>query len=414
MGRIEQISLFNDASEEEDGTKSVSPAEVWEQDVAKRALDELFNLTCQYKTSKSFHELMQFVAKFRFYSPFNAMLVHVQMPGARFVAPPHRWVRDYSRQIKTDARPLVILQPMGPVMFVFDVSDTEPTKDAFPLPPEVENPFEVRKGLIGNRFDRLIDNAKRDGLRIIQSSDGSQSAGSIRHIAQGVNKKSIRAVAERPELFTVSINGSEVPPAEGEWYLEQDYGVYEIGRHLKTGENLLSVEVRPMSIFAEPAAVMLTGGFSLRSQKAGWRIEPEQQLNFGPWKEQGLPFYADGVKYSRRIEIEERPARAIVRFDHWKGTVAEVRVNGVQAGAAGWRPYEADITEFLQAGENAVDVVIYGSLKNTLGPHHFVRRRGIVTPWSFKYAPEILPGGDSYDLLDYGLIKDFKILMVKK
>lgn len=163
-----------------------TPAAIWEQDVAKRALDELFSLTCQYKTGKSFYELIQFVARFRSYSPFNAMLVHVQMPGARFVAPPHRWIRDYYRQIRTGARPLVILQPMGPVMFVFDVSDTEPTKDAIPLPPEVEKPFEVRQGHVGDRLEKLIENAKRDGIRTLQSQEGSQSAGSIRHVIKGV------------------------------------------------------------------------------------------------------------------------------------------------------------------------------------------------------------------------------------
>lgn len=113
----------------------LSPADMWDQDAAKRALDELFNLTYQYRASKAYYDLMQFIARFRFYSPFNAMLVHVQMPGAKFVAPPYRWLRDYGRRIKPGARPLVILQPMGPVMFVFDVSDTEALKDAPPLPP---------------------------------------------------------------------------------------------------------------------------------------------------------------------------------------------------------------------------------------------------------------------------------------
>jgi len=180
MAENYQPSLFGEDSVAEAPDKSSSqPAEIWEQDTAKHALDELFTLTYQYKTSKSYHELMKFVARFRFYSPFNAMLVHVQMPGARFVAPPHRWFNDFGRRIRVDAKPLVILQPMGPVMFVFDVSDTNPTEDSRPLPKSVENPFEVRKGKIGNGLTLLIDNAKRDGLRITESQQGSQSAGSI-------------------------------------------------------------------------------------------------------------------------------------------------------------------------------------------------------------------------------------------
>ena len=158
----------------------VTPAGAWERDAAKRALDELFSLTFQYKTSAAYRDLLKFVTRFLSYSPFNAMLVHIQMPGAKFVAPPYRWLRDYGRRIGPGARPLIILQPMGPVMFVFDVSETEPTEGAPPLPPEVENPFEVRKGYVGGSLELVIDNAKRDGLRVTERKEGSQSAGSTR------------------------------------------------------------------------------------------------------------------------------------------------------------------------------------------------------------------------------------------
>ena len=205
MAGCEQIPLFGDQLSVEAET---TPAVMWEQDSAKRALDELFSLTKQYRSSKSYNELMQFVARFRFYSPFNAMLVHVQMAGAKYVAPPHRWLRDFGRRIRAGARPLVILQPMGPVMFVFDVSDTEPTGSATQLPPEVDKPFEVRKGYVGGRLERVIENAKRDGLRITKSHEGSQSAGSIRHVAKDV--KASQKFQEGVEKYGNSI-GVDIP-----------------------------------------------------------------------------------------------------------------------------------------------------------------------------------------------------------
>ena len=142
-------------------------------------MDELFRLAGEYKTTKEYHELLKFVGRFRFYSPYNAMLVHTQMPGAIYVAPPHRWLREYRRRIKTGARPLIILQPMGPVMFVFDVSETEPENGAPPLPPEIERPFEVRGGHVRGELWKTIENAKRDGIKIITREAGSQSAGEI-------------------------------------------------------------------------------------------------------------------------------------------------------------------------------------------------------------------------------------------
>ena len=64
------------------------------------ALDELFENARQFNSSKAYLELMQFIGRFRFYSPFNAMLIHIQMPGARFVATARRWGRDFHRQVK--------------------------------------------------------------------------------------------------------------------------------------------------------------------------------------------------------------------------------------------------------------------------------------------------------------------------
>ena len=202
----------------------VNAAVVWERAAAKRSLDELFSLTLQYRASKAYQDLLRFVARFPSYSPFNAMLVHIQNPGAVFVAPPHRWLREYARVIKPGARPLVILRPMGPVMFVFDVSDTEPTENAPPLPPEVEKPFEMRKGYVGPELQMVIENAKRDGVRTMESNEGSQFAGSIGRVDEGVrvSQKFQMGVDEHrrpiftwiPVRYDLLINGKLSPEAQ--------------------------------------------------------------------------------------------------------------------------------------------------------------------------------------------------------
>lgn len=146
------------------------------RDADRRALDELFEAALRYQSSSEYAELLSFARRFRWYSPFNAMLVHLQLPGARFVASPRRWRLLHGRWIKPGSRPLVILQPRGPVMFVFDVSDT----CGAPLPPQIERPFEVRGRLIGGELDRVIENCARDGVRVQTVKLGAQGAGSIR------------------------------------------------------------------------------------------------------------------------------------------------------------------------------------------------------------------------------------------
>jgi len=156
-----------------------------DRDSARTALDELFALARKYNSSDAYLELMRFIARFRFYSPFNAMLIHTQMPGANFVCRALKWQRDYHREVKPGARPIVILQPMGPILFGFDASETAPISNACPLPSRVEDPFQVRSGKVGGQLALTIENAKRDGVRASERADGSQRAGSIQHAQAG-------------------------------------------------------------------------------------------------------------------------------------------------------------------------------------------------------------------------------------
>jgi hypothetical protein len=162
---------------------------------------------------------MRFVGRFRFYSPFNAMLIYTQMPGAHFVCTARRWRKDYRREIKIGARPIVVLQPMGPILFVFDVSDTTPLPNARPLPPKVVDPFQVRHGKIGGQLALTIDNAKRDGVRVSERADGSQSAGSIQwatagqHLEFTIAKKPMQKSTQIPLWFELLLNSVLSPEA---------------------------------------------------------------------------------------------------------------------------------------------------------------------------------------------------------
>ena len=155
-----------------------TPAEVWDSESKKRALDELFTSARRYSSSKDYFDLIQFVRRFKRYSPFNAMLVHIQKPGARYVLRASEWEDKYNRKLLPAAQPLVALQPMSPVMFLFDVSDTE----GAPLPREIESPFEPRCGCVGKELEQTLVNCARDGIRVHYVRQGSQAAGSIRPV----------------------------------------------------------------------------------------------------------------------------------------------------------------------------------------------------------------------------------------
>lgn len=202
-----EVALWQPEPDGED-----SPAARWDRDAAKRALDELFQFTHQYRSGKSYYELLTFVARFRRYSPFNAMLIHIQKPGSTYVATPSRWQRDFDRMLKPGAQAIVILQPMGPVLFVYDVSDT----DGGPLPREIESPFEVYHGTIQGQLQKTIANACRDGVRITKARFGSQMAGSIGPASSSdyVTFQVGLAQVQVPIRYDLLINESHSPEAQ--------------------------------------------------------------------------------------------------------------------------------------------------------------------------------------------------------
>jgi len=126
------------------------------------------------------------------------------------------------------------------------------------------------------------------------------------------------------------------------------------------------------------------------------------------WNRQGHPFYAAGVAYSQRFETPRPSGRYRVELPAWYGSVAKVMVNGNLAGHIAYQPWQCDVTKWIRPGANTIQVVVIGTLKNTLGPHHAGAVRGFASPHIFDRAPAVgPPPGKEYDTIGYGLFQPF-------
>jgi hypothetical protein len=226
----------------------------------------------------------------------------------------------------------------------------------------------------------------------------------------GVSAQGVEAVIERPRFWQVSVNGSTVKPRAGAWWLDTSFGVYDIAAYVRPGRNTIALKAQPMSVHAEIQPVYIRGDFGVAAQEEGFRIVPPRELSLGAWKDQQLPFYSDSLIYRRSFELKRTSAAYKVRLGEWAGTVAEVKVNGVPAGIIGWKPYELDVTKLVRAGKNDIEVSVYGSLKNLLGPHLMKYKPGLVGSWLWRTAPQHTPPGSQYDLLGYGLFSEFQLV----
>jgi hypothetical protein len=64
----------------------------------------------------------------------------------------------------------------------------------------------------------------------------------------------------------------------------------------------------------------------------------------------------------------------------------------------------------LKRGANTIEVVVIGTLKNTLGPHHGKQPLGSAWPRMFQIGPKVCPApGADYDTVGYGLFAPFAL-----
>jgi hypothetical protein len=126
------------------------------------SIDDLFARSQRFRRSKKFTEAVEFVARFREYSPFNNMLVYAQNPLTTHFATAGHWRKAFGRSIKEEARGMLILAPRTPVLMVYDISDT----DGPPLPEKLRV-FARTSGLFNPAIlDRTIKNCERDQIQV--------------------------------------------------------------------------------------------------------------------------------------------------------------------------------------------------------------------------------------------------------
>jgi hypothetical protein len=222
-------------------------------------------------------------------------------------------------------------------------------------------------------------------------------------------------VIERPDLYAITCNGKTVSAKKNSWWLDKAFGRISITEAVKIGENAVTIKASPFTIYHELESAYVLGTFRLKAAESGFVVvgESKPALDLGSWKGQGYPLYSAGVSYKCRYDVSQPAGRWIVELGKWYGSVAEVVVNGKSAGHIACQPWQCDVTEFIKAGTNTVEVRVIGTLKNTLGPYHNGTLRGSAWPASFQKAPESgPPAGNSYDTIDYGLFEPFTLKQI--
>ena len=230
--------------------------EASQAELAKTSIDDLVRGAQRYRSSSDYLEMLEFVGRFKRYAPFNAMVVHIQKPGARYVLSSSEWKSKYQRVLKPGAQPLLIFQPRGPYLLVYDVGDTEALPGALPLPKVITAPVSVASRASERELAEVWHYTRTNlaplGIRLTLVGHGASSCGrTYRSTSDGlVERPGSRPGDPRekyPTMFEVEVNRN-LPLLDRYVTLAHELGHLLCG-HLGSGpENAWPDRVSPKTV----------------------------------------------------------------------------------------------------------------------------------------------------------------------
>lgn len=217
----------------------------------------------------------------------------------------------------------------------------------------------------------------------------------------------VLAVVELPDLYQVFINDIKVNHLNT-FYKDRAFIQYDIKSFITLGENVIRLESKNYGVLINLESVYIVGDFKLTPANGQFNrqfaIDEIIPLHTGNIVEQGYPYYSGKIAYTTEVFINKESdfTQALLTLDGFDGVSATIKVNDVKVQTLGWKPYTANITQYLRKGNNTITIEIANSLQNLLGPFAKESNLNLVTPQSFygKKHEQFLPTGfDGYAVL---------------
>ena len=153
---------------------------------------------------------------------------------------------------------------------------------------------------------------------------------------------------------------------------------------------------------AERNANFFEGGFTVTA--------PVEEITLANIEQQGFTFFAGELTVSKKFNLEDGNYKLGITNKQGVNAI-RVKVNGKAVDTRLWAPFDIDLSKYLVAGENTVELTLINNLRNLLGPlHHTSGEIFGVGPYSFYKDPCIWNGfrggpyTDKYSFVKIGLV----------
>lgn len=220
-------------------------------------------------------------------------------------------------------------------------------------------------------------------------------------------------VVEKAATFSITLNGKMIDSKTLDgWWIDKSFQKLQIPpNYFKQGTNELILK----TVYTSDSgleSIYVTGEFGVEYRDNIPTVTSlPTHLKLGDWTRQGFPCYGGSLKYvyEAMVSKKDSPERLYLELTAWEGVHCNVIVNGSEVGSLPWPPFEMDLTDALRDGRNEIEIQIYGSRRNLLGPLHFKDPNPIWTGPEQFFITDPAKRTDEYIRKPYGLMSPPKL-----
>ena len=178
----------------------------------------------------------------------------------------------------------------------------------------------------------------------------------------------VKLAMERPETAAIRFNGTCVETAADGFFTDKAIRTVLLP-DLEKGENELLLEI-PFGRRTNVEWCYLLGHFGVRVAGAHtWIEKAPEQLAFGDWVPQGLPFYTGNIIYQCPVTVKKEISDAVLEIPHFSAPVLVVHLDGIRKGVLAFAPHRLCLGR-LAEGRHRIDITAYGNRFNAFGTLH--------------------------------------------
>lgn len=173
--------------------------------------------------------------------------------------------------------------------------------------------------------------------------------------------------------YTLYVNGREVTETPARSYLDAEIKTVPMKNYFRAGDNTVAVRlVVTKKSDGMTDLLKIIGSFAVETRDGVETIVPAPDtLPLGDWNKLGYPYYSGTGFYTATLTVSEALLQKKLLLKAEIGRdVLLVFVNGKPVKTCLWRPYEADLTPYLHAGENEITLGVVNTLMNLLESTH--------------------------------------------